>query len=38
MILPLDLEGFVNLIPNGLKYTGPDILMQEKTQYSQIII
>ncbi len=28
MILPLDLDGFVNLIPISLEYTGPTVLMQ----------
>jgi len=30
MILPLDLYGFVNLVPIKLEYTGSDTLMQEK--------
>jgi hypothetical protein len=30
MILPLDLDGFVNLVPIKLEYKGPETLMQEK--------
>jgi hypothetical protein len=30
--LPLDHQGFVNITPSGLNYTGPDILTQERFQ------
>jgi len=32
IVLPQDLEGFVNVLPIGLNYTGLPVLMQELYQ------
>jgi hypothetical protein len=36
-VLPPDLEGFVNIIPGALNYTGPEVLMQEIKQLNILI-